>query len=82
MDAGAIKPENVARAFGEILRRYRRERSFSQEELAEKCDLDRTYVSMLERGIHQPSLTVLLKLARALNVPATEMVDYVRQRCS
>lgn len=81
MNAEEIKPETVARAFGEVLRRQRGERGLSQERLAEACGLDRTYVSMLERGIHQPSLTTLLKIACALNVSATEMVETVRMKC-
>ena len=79
MDTEDIKPELVAKAFGEVLRRYRRERGLSQEKLAEICDLDRSYMSLLERGINQPSLTVFLKLAHALNISAAEMVEAVKK---
>ena len=81
MDAEDIKPEHVAKAFGEVLRLYRRERGLSQERLAEMCDLDRSYMSMLERSIYQSSLTVFLKLAHALNVSAAEMIEAVREKC-
>jgi transcriptional regulator with XRE-family HTH domain len=40
----------VALAFGEVLRAARRERGVSQDELGERCDFDRTYPSLLERG--------------------------------
>lgn len=81
MDAGEIEPEAVARAFGNVLRYHRRRRSLSQEKLAEAIDMDRTYISMLERGIHQPSLTVFLRVAQALDVPANDMIESVRQKC-
>jgi len=81
MNPGEIKPETVAKAFGEVLRARRKEKGLSQEKLAEMCDLDRTYISMLERGIHQPSLTAFLRLAQAVDVAAAEMVEAVRKRC-
>jgi transcriptional regulator with XRE-family HTH domain len=44
----------------------------SQEELADRADIDRTYVSLLERGLRQPTLDTLFRLAAGLNVaPAT-----------
>ena len=46
----------------------------SQEELAEACDIDRTYPSLLERGQRTPTLTVLLDLAAALEVPPERLV--------
>ena len=79
MNGNEIRPENVAKAFGEVLRSYRKQRGLSQEKLAEMCDLDRTYISMLERAIHQPSLTAFLRLARALGMSATDMIESVQR---
>lgn len=55
-------------AFGIVLRQIRVGRSFSQQELAFRGNLDRTYVSLLERGLRQPSLSTLFSLSKALEV--------------
>ena len=63
------------RAFGEHLRALRQERGYaSQEAFAHHVDLDRTYISGLERGVRNPTLDVIVKLARALNVKPAEML--------
>lgn len=56
------------RTVGRNIRRIREQRALSQEQLAEKCQLHRTYVSGIERGTRNPSLQNLLKIARALDV--------------
>ncbi|MCM3703209.1 helix-turn-helix domain-containing protein [Paenibacillus macerans] len=63
--------------FGQVLKTIRKEQKISQESLALRSDLDRTYISMLERGIHQPTLNTLLALANALNIKASELVKIV-----
>ena len=75
MKPGEIKPESVAHAFGKALRQRRKEIGLSQEKLAEICELDRTYISMLERGIHQPSLTIFLRLAHALEISPSSLLE-------
>ena len=50
-------------AFGPVLRRLRRKKGFTQEELRFDADLRRAFVSVLELGQQQPSLTTILKLA-------------------
>ncbi len=62
----------TAAAFGRVLRDQRAVRRLSQEGLALGAGVDRTFVSQMERGIRQPTLTTLWKLAAALGVsPAT-----------
>jgi transcriptional regulator with XRE-family HTH domain len=61
-------------AFGRILRELRERSGLSQEELGERTDLHRTYISLLERGLNSPSLRTLDKLSRALGVTLTEMM--------
>ncbi len=63
-----------ARAFGEVLRTVRKGANMSQERLAEGADIDRTYPSMLERGLREPTLGVVIRLGQALNVSADELV--------
>lgn len=62
---------------GENIRRLRNLKSISQEKLAELSDLDRTYVQSIERGNRNISVVVLLKLAKALDVEATEILKDV-----
>lgn len=64
----------IERAFGEILKRERNNKSLSQEELAYLSDLDRTYISMLERGKRQPSLKTIFMLASTLDILPSEII--------
>ena len=59
--------------FGKRLRFLRFKRNISQEEFAGKTQLDRTYISGLERGKRNPSFLTLLKLAQTLNVPINQL---------
>jgi transcriptional regulator with XRE-family HTH domain len=52
----------------------RGEVGLSQEALAEACDLDRTYISGIERGSRNPSLTNILKIAAALNARPADLL--------
>ena len=54
--------------FGRNVARLRSEREFSQDKLAEKADLDRTYLSGIERGVRNPGIKTVIRIARALNV--------------
>jgi len=65
------------RALGTVLRRERTGLGLSQEELAERAELHRTYISQLERGLKSPSLARLADLADALCVPLAEFVAQV-----
>jgi transcriptional regulator with XRE-family HTH domain len=74
----------IGQIFGDVLRRYRSDRNISQEELAYRAGIDRTFVSRLERGIRQPTVTTLIGLGQALGVSAAELVremekEYLRQ---
>jgi len=72
----AMSPEL---AFGQVLMQTRRDNKLSQDDLAFASDLDRTFISRLENGHRQPSLTTILQLARTLGVPAARMIDNVEQ---
>ncbi|HGM5483854.1 helix-turn-helix domain-containing protein [Serratia marcescens] len=54
--------------FGQRVRELRKERGWSQEEFADKCGLDRTYVSGIERGVRNPTLEVINVLAIGLSI--------------
>jgi transcriptional regulator with XRE-family HTH domain len=67
--------KTVAAAFGSVLRDCRQKAGISQEELAGRAGVDRTYVSLLERGLRQPTLDSLFRLARGLDVAAATLVS-------
>ena len=56
------------------LKRIREERGYSQEDLAFRADLHRTYVSGVERGVRNPTIVIVQKLAEALEVEARDLV--------
>jgi transcriptional regulator with XRE-family HTH domain len=63
----------LRRVVARNLRRLRRERGLSQEELAARAGLNRNYIGMVEREENAPTVDVLEQLARALNLPAIEL---------
>ena len=64
--------------FGERVKKVRLERGLSQEDLAEQAELHRNYVSQIECGRRNLSLLNILKLARALKVPASKLIENIR----
>ena len=60
-------------ALGRNLRRQREKREFTQEKLGELAELDPTYISGIERGIRNPSLLSLLRIAKGLGVPVADL---------
>ncbi|TAN86724.1 MAG: XRE family transcriptional regulator [Gallionella sp.] len=74
MDAGI--------AFGKVLRRLREAAGLTQEQFGFEADLRRTYVSILELGQQQPSLTTILKIAQALNCSPGSLLDMVTEEMS
>ena len=62
--------------FGARLRECRLESGYSQEELADAAALDRTYMSLLERGKRNPSLLCILSIADALKLPASSLLTF------
>ena len=73
---------DAAIAFGKVLRRLREESGLTQEQFGFEADLRRTYVSILELGQQQPSLTTIFKIAHALNCPAGKLMDMVNDEMS
>lgn len=60
--------------FGKIVRKVRKTRDISQAELARRCGLHRTEISLVERGLRAPRLCTLLLIATELDVPATALL--------
>lgn len=72
-----LKRDPVLIAFGRRLRSHREAKGFSQEVLAEKAELDRTYISDIERGTRNPGIKNVVRLARALGIPTAKLVEGV-----
>ncbi len=68
--------EEVVRQFGKHLAKKRNEAKISQDKLAEIVDVDRTYISLLERGLRNPTLKKLSRIAKALNISLPELVKF------
>lgn len=59
---------DIKRQVGKNLARIRKDNGLTQEELAFDCELDRTYISGIERGIRNPTVLIIQKIANALKV--------------
>jgi transcriptional regulator with XRE-family HTH domain len=65
----------VLQKFGERVRDTRERQGLTQEQLAGRAGLDRSYVGGVERGEHNISLSNILKIARALGVSAADLLE-------
>ncbi|WP_234715957.1 helix-turn-helix domain-containing protein [Sphingopyxis macrogoltabida] len=68
-------PMDVRQRIGWNLRRLRKEREISQEDFATDSGFDRGYISGVERGVRNPSVLVLERIAVALGVDVAELLD-------
>ncbi|MDW0115208.1 helix-turn-helix transcriptional regulator [Sporosarcina saromensis] len=69
----------VEQAFGKILRKIRMENSLSQEELAYICGLDRTYISLMERGKRKPTINTIFELAKGLDERPSDLISLTEE---
>ncbi|MFZ3065462.1 MAG: helix-turn-helix transcriptional regulator [Nitrospirota bacterium] len=65
---------NIKKRFGLNLKNLREQKGWSQEKLAEKSGLHRTYISGLERGIRNPTIDILQEVANALGVTPSDLL--------
>lgn len=68
--------KEILKQFGLRLAQLRANTGLSQEALAHKSSLNRTFVGELERGEKCPSLITLIKLSEALDVPASQLLNH------
>lgn len=64
----------IQAAFGKALKNKRKTKGLTQEELAHNAELQRNYISFLERGLYQPTITTIFKLSAALECKPSELV--------
>ena len=70
------KSDKIKVFFGQHVKKLRQQAGMSQETFADKCGLDRTYVSGIERGIRNPTLEVIEVIARGLEIELTHLFDF------
>ena len=68
-----FEQKNIKIEFGRQVRKLREERGLSQEQLADLCELDRTYVGGVERGERNVSLINIIRISRGLEIEAKEL---------
>lgn len=71
------KRDKLLSALGLNVRKNREAREFTQEKLAEKSGLDPTYISDIERGLRNPGIKNVAKLAKALGLTTSELCQGV-----
>ena len=67
------KTKSIVIAFGERVRELRKEKAISQEELADRAGVHRTYIGMIERGEKNITIVNIQKIAKALGVGIREL---------
>lgn len=70
---------DIVEAFGSVLRKYRKAANLSQEQLALECNLDRTYIGLLERAQRQPTISTLFVISKALNISPHIIIEDVEK---
>ncbi|KAA1280737.1 XRE family transcriptional regulator [Citrobacter pasteurii] len=67
---------SIQAQFGAHLKKLRLQSGLSQEAFADKCGLDRTYVSGIERGVRNPTLEVISVLGKGLDMDIKELFNF------
>jgi transcriptional regulator with XRE-family HTH domain len=75
VSAEQLWKDNLQR-LGEFIKAQRQINQMSQRELARLSDLSDTYMSQLERGLHEPSIRVLRALAASLGIHPSQLINY------
>lgn len=67
--------DQIPLIFGKELKRLRQQFGLSQEKLSELAGVDKSYICLLEQGKRQPTLVILYKLAEALQISLSKLID-------
>jgi transcriptional regulator with XRE-family HTH domain len=73
----AKRKDPLLRNVGARVRQCREQRNWTQEILAERADLDRSYIAGIEAGLRNPSIKAVARIARALNLTVSELLQSV-----
>lgn len=66
---------DINKVFGKKVEALRKKENLSQEELAFKCELHRTYIGAIERGEKSPTLNTIEKIAKGLNIKIHQLFE-------
>lgn len=66
-------------AFGIVLRRLREKKGITQEQLAFRCNLHRTYIGLLERGLRQPTISTIFSIGKELKIKPSTIIKLTEQ---
>ncbi|MGA9069029.1 MAG: helix-turn-helix transcriptional regulator [Terracidiphilus sp.] len=72
--------DELKRAFGEAVRKFRTARGLSQEKLAEHANIHRTYIGDVERGLRNIALVNMHRIAAALELSLSELIGEMEKR--
>ncbi|MEH2608807.1 helix-turn-helix domain-containing protein [Bradyrhizobium sp. AZCC 1693] len=67
--------DKINSKLGKVISSLRQAAGLSQEELAERASIHRTYVSQIERGLKSPTIAILLKLSKALKTTPSKVMQ-------
>lgn len=73
---------SLSAAIAQALVKYRHLSRLSQEELADAAGIHRTYVSQIERGLKMPTIAILFKISKALNVRTSDLIGEIEGQCA
>jgi transcriptional regulator with XRE-family HTH domain len=71
---------NLDKLFGDLLKELRAKSGLSQEMLAIESELDRSYISMLERGLRKPTIVTLFKISGPLKTSPSQIIKLLENR--
>lgn len=71
---------DIRQVFAANLRRFRHKAGFSQEELANNANINRTYISKLEKGVTYAGLEIIEKLGKELGIPPSDLLKNTKSK--
>ena len=71
---------SLATIFGQVLKERRNEIGISQEKLAYESELDRSFISMMERGLRMPTLSTVFQICKVLKTTPSEIMKLIEQK--
>ncbi|MBF0503100.1 MAG: helix-turn-helix transcriptional regulator [Candidatus Riflebacteria bacterium] len=71
-----MRTNKILATFGSRVRELRKEKGWSQEELAARCSLDRTYIGGIERGERNLAILNICKIAKTLGISLSELLNF------
>ena len=70
----------LKKVFGEVVVEVRKQKKVSQEQLALRAEIDRTFMSKIERGKNQPSLDTIFAISQALDIAPSTLLALVEEK--